>query len=377
MRNCAMLEVSHRRFTNWRLVFGNLRVRPIRTGLSVLAVAIQVLLILLIVGMIDGVVAEWGQRVEGVGADILVRPPNSSVFFAFSTAMMQQSDGEKVASVPGVKQMAPVLVLMDTRTMDIIYGIDYPSFNALGRGFLFERGGGFRGPNDVIVDDIKAKTHHYRVGEAIDILGHRFTISGIVASGRGARLFVQLPKAQEITGADHRVSMFYVRSAGQTEAVRQALLAVLPRYRILSMNEYLTLMNSSSLPELRPFINSMLGLGVAISFLVVFLAMYTIVLERTREIGILKALGASRAHVVQLILQETFLIAGMGIVLGLLATGITELVVRRILPSLTIEITVAWVFLSIGLALAAAALGAAYPAFRAARFDPVDALAYE
>lgn len=372
-----MPEIFHRRFTNWWLVWSNLRVRPIRTGLSVVAVAIQVVLVLLIVGMIDGVVAEWGQRVEGVGADILVRPPNSSVFFAFSTAMMQQSDEQKVATVPGVKQVAPVLVLMDTRTMDIIYGIDDPSFNALGHGFLFEQGGGFRGPHDVIVDDIKAKTHHYRLGESIEVLGQTFTICGIVASGRGARLFIQLPVAQEITGADHRVSMFYVRSAGQTEATRQALLAVLPNYRILSMNEYLTLMNSSSLPELQPFINSMLGLGVAISFLVVFLAMYTIVLERTREIGILKSLGASRAHVVLLILEETLLMAVMGIVLGLVATGITELVVRKIVPSLTIEITLSWILLSIGLALAATALGALYPALRAARFDPVDALAYE
>jgi putative ABC transport system permease protein len=372
-----MPEIARRGFSNWQLVWSNLKVRPIRTGLCVVAVAIQVVLILLIVGMIHGVVAEWGQRVEGVGADVLVRPPNSSVFFAFSTAMMQQSDESKIAAVPEVKQVAPVLVLMDTHTMDIIYGIDYSSFNALGRGFLFEQGGPFRGPNDVIVDDIKAKTHNYHVGETIEILGRRFTICGIAASGRGARLFIQLPIAQEITGADHRVSMFYVRSAGQTEATRQALLAVLPNYRILSMNEYLTLMNSSSLPELRPFVNSMVGLGVSISFLVVCLAMYTVVLERTREIGILKSLGASRAHVVQLILGETALMAIIGILLGLGVAGITDLVLRKTLPSLPIEISFFWILTSIGLALAATALGALYPAYRAARFDPVDALAYE
>jgi putative ABC transport system permease protein len=372
-----MPETPQHGFTNWQLVWSNLKVRPIRAGLCVVAIAIQVVLILLLVGMIHGVVSEWGQRVEGVGADILVRPPNSSIFFAFSTAMMQKSDEGKITAVPGVKQVAPVLVLMDTRTMDIIYGIDYASFNALGRGFLFEQGGPFRGPNDVIVDDIKAQTHHYHLGETVNILGRSFIICGIVASGRGARLFIELPLAQEITVAGHRVSMFYVQSAGRTEATRQALLAVLPNYRILSMNEYLTLMNSSSLPELQPFIHSMVGLGVAISFLVVFLAMYTVVLERTREIGILKSLGASRVHVVELILEETLLMALMGILLGLAATGITDLVLHKTLPSLPIEITISWILLSIGMALAAAALGALYPAFRAARFDPVDALAYE
>ena len=73
-------------FSYWRLVWSNMRVRPVRTGLSMVAVAIQVLLILLIIGMINGVVSGWGRRVEGVGADLMVQPPNSSIFFAFSTA---------------------------------------------------------------------------------------------------------------------------------------------------------------------------------------------------------------------------------------------------------------------------------------------------
>ena len=136
-------------------------------------------------------------------------------------------------------------------------------------------------------------------------------------------------------------------------------------------------MNTSNLPSLEPFIHSMVGLGVAISFLVVFLATYTIVLERTHEIGILKALGASRAQIVALILEETMIMAAFGILAGLCATWLTRLVLHHNLPSLTILIPGHWVVNAIVLAFAAAAAGACFPAIRAARFDPVDALAYE
>lgn len=368
--------MASKEFTYWRLVWSNLRVRPVRTGLSVIAVAMQVVLILLIVGMINGVVSEWGQRVKGVGADLLVRPPNSSIFFAFSTASMKQSLGEKLVKVPGVEAISPVQVMVETKALDIIYGIDYRSFNDLSDGFKFLAGGPFRGPNDAIVDNIKAQTHHLAVGEHITLLGHDFTIRGIVQSGKGARLFIPLATAQAITGATDKVSMFYVRSSN-TRSTLENLEKLLPTYRILSMQEYLTLMNSSNLPQLDPFINSMLGLGVAISFLVVFLATYTIVLERTHEIGILKALGASRGQVVTLILEETLIMAVMGILLGLGATWLTRVVLHHNLPSLTILIPWHWVANAILLALAAATAGAFYPAYRAARFDPIDALAYE
>lgn len=369
--------MSAEEFSYWRLVWSNLRVRPVRTGLGMVAVAIQVLLILLIMGMINGVVTEWGRRVEGVGADLMVQPPNSSIFFAFSTASLPGSLGEQIRKVPGVKTVSPVLVMVRKQSFEVVYGIDLGSFQGLSDGFRFLAGGPFKGPNDVIVDNIQAQTHHLKVGDHLDLLNHTFSICGIVENGKGARVFVPLTTGQAISGAGDKVSMFYVRSAGDTQSTLRNLVQALPHNRILSMKQYLTLMNTSNLPSLEPFIHSMVGLGVAISFLVVFLATYTIVLERTHEIGILKALGASRAQIVALILEETMIMAAFGILAGLCATWLTRLVLHHNLPSLTILIPGHWVVNAIVLAFAAAAAGACFPAIRAARFDPVDALAYE
>jgi len=78
------------------MFWGNLAARPLRCVLSILAIAIQVVLILMIVGLTSGVINEWGKRTEGVGADILVQPPNSSIFFAFSSAVMQESLADQI-----------------------------------------------------------------------------------------------------------------------------------------------------------------------------------------------------------------------------------------------------------------------------------------
>ena len=365
------------KFLYLRLLWNNLGVHPLRSGLSAAAVGLQVFLILLIVGLTTGALNDWSSRVEGVGADIIVQSPNSSIFFSFSSAAMPQSVAEQIAKLPGVDEVAPVVILVDAKTLGVVYGIDYARFNGLSQGFMFVSGGPFAGPNDAIADDLAAQGRKLRVGAPISLMQRSFNLSGIVVHGKGARFFVPIKTAQEIAGVDDRVSLIYVRSTGDTEAVRAEIAKLLPTYRIRSMTEYMSLMTSSSLPELKPFIRSFVGLGVVISFLVVLLTMYTMVLERTREIGILKALGSSRLEICWLILAEALLLVILGVAVGLLGTYGLTAVLHRTSPTLQIQIPHEWIGRAILVAIAGAFCGAAYPALRAAQSDPVDALAYE
>src|ERR1700680_3412576 len=363
-------------FSLLQMFWGNIIARPLRCSLSVIALAIQVILVLMIAGLTSGVISEWGKRVEGVGADILVQPPNSSIFFAFSSAVMQESLGDQMEALPSVDEVAPTVILTEPKNLMMIYGIDYQRFNALSRGFLYRAGRPFKAPDEALADDIIAQTKHLKVGDHINLLNHAFTISGIVAHGKGARYFIPLSTAQEIAGVEKRVSMFYVRSKGDTEAARGEILQMDPKNRVRSTSEYVTLMSSSNLPELRPFIRSMVGLGIVISFLVVLLNMHTMVMERTREVGILKALGFSRLDVGRMVLGDTLLLTLLGSVLGILLTFLTQAILKETNPGLMILIAPRWIFQSIGLALVGAAAGVAYPALRAASYDPVVALAY-
>ena len=76
-----MTETYDGPFSLLQMFWGSISTRPLRSFLSVVAIAIQVILVLMIVGLTSGVISEWGKRVEGVGADIIVQPPNSSIFF--------------------------------------------------------------------------------------------------------------------------------------------------------------------------------------------------------------------------------------------------------------------------------------------------------
>lgn len=364
-------------FTIVQLLWSNLRARPIRTLLSIVAIALQVFMVLFFVGLTAGIVSEWAKRVEGVGADLLVQPPNASIFLVFSPAVMQENLAEQVGALKGVDEVAPVLAVMNPNTMDVVYGIDYQRFNALSKGFLFLQGRPLESPDDVLVDDIKAHTKSIGVGDKVTLLGREFAVCGIVAHGKGARFFISLAAAQDISGAEGRVSLLYVRSMGDTERTRQEIVKLLPTYRVRSMGEYITLMNSENLPQFKPFIRAMLGMGVIISFLVVLLSMHTLVLERTKEIGILKSLGASRLDIIRWLIGETLLLTGFGIVLGLISTYGLVAILKQTAPTLTVLISQEWILRTIALAIIGAVAGALYPAFRAAGFDPVDALSYE
>src|SRR5438309_2137393 len=223
-----MTETYDGPFSLLQMFWGSITARPLRSFLSVIAIAIQVILVLMIVGLTSGVISEWGKRVEGVGADILVQPPNSSIFFAFLSVGMQESLGGQIAALSGVDEVAPTVILTEPKNLVMIYGIDYQRFNALSKGFLFRDGKPFEGPNDAIADDIVAQSKHLKVGDKVMLLNHEFSICGIVAHGKGARYFIPLKTAQDIAGADQRVSMLYVRSKGDIEATREQILSVAP-----------------------------------------------------------------------------------------------------------------------------------------------------
>src|ERR1700758_3512157 len=126
-----MSEKPYTGFVVWDLLWSNLGVRPLRSALSVMALALQVFLVLLIAGLTSGALSDWRTRAEGVGADIIVQPPNSSIFFAFSSAVIPQSQVARIEKLPGIDEVAPVVVVVDTTTLGVIYGIDYARFNGL------------------------------------------------------------------------------------------------------------------------------------------------------------------------------------------------------------------------------------------------------
>ncbi len=365
-----------------RMIVGNLVHRPLRSLITVVAVALEVTLILLIVGLSLGMLQDNRTRTAGIGADVLVLPPGSSFIAGLTGAPMPIKIGGVLAKLPHVKSVAPVVTQISSAgSLEIIAGIDLPSYESMSSGFHYLEGGPFLGPNDALVDDLFAKSKHARVGDTIEILNNKFRISGIVERGKGGRKFVPLNTLQDLIGAKDKATIFYLKldDPANADAVVDEIKNVtgMERYMANSMASYLAMMTTSNYPGLSTFIKVVVGISVVIGFIVIFQAMYTAVMERTREIGILKSMGASKLYIVNVVLRETVLLALGGIVLGILVSLAVRAALAHNFPLLQVVVDGGWIVRATLIAIAGAIAGALYPAFKAAQKDPIDALAYE
>jgi putative ABC transport system permease protein len=365
-----------------KMVVANLVHRPIRSLISIVAIALEVTLILLIVGLCYGIMNDSKNRTAGIGFDVIVQPPGSSFFAAISGAPVSVKIADVLRRMAHVKVVSPVVWQIATGGgLEVIDGIDLPSFESLSGPFTYLKGGPFQGPDDILVDDFIARQRHVKVGDAMDILNHRFRVCGIVENGRGARKFVPIGTMQDLIGAQGKASVFYLKldDPSNAEAVVTAVKnnPGMERYSVLSMQEYLSMMTPSHLPGFRPFIGIVIGVSLVIGFLVIFQSMYTAVMERTREIGILKSMGASKFYIVNVVLRETVLLALAGILVGIAVSLAARVGIQQRWPLVHIDKSNEWMIKATIIAIVGAAAGALYPAYKAAQKDPIDALAYE
>jgi putative ABC transport system permease protein len=364
-----------------KMIISNLVHRPVRSLISVVAIAVEVTLILLIVGLSLGMLNDAKNRTVGIGADLMVQPPGSSNLIGLSGAPAPIKIADVLRKLPHVSVVSPVVWQLNTQgALEAIYGIDIDSFQQL-RPFQFLSGGPFQNPDDVLVDDYFATSKHVKVGDTINILNHDFHISGIVLNGHGARKFLPIQTLQDLIAAQGKASIFYVKVDNPVnfDLVKNEIhsLPGMKGYNVITMAEYLSMMTASNLPGLSQFITVVICVAVVIGFIVIFQAMYTAVMERTREIGILKSMGASKLYIVNVILRETIVLAIGGIILGIVLSMAARRGIHAKLPTLPIQMEPDWIMYAILIAIGGALLGALYPAFKAAQKDPIEALAYE
>ncbi len=362
------------------LILGNLTHRPVRTAITVIAVSVEICLVVLIVGLTSGLLQESARRVEGVGADLMLQPPRSSFLLGFTGAPMTVKIAEAIEELDHVRAVTPVLIQVNTEGgIGLVYGIDLESFDRVSNGFVYLEGGPFESNDDILVDDWHAKAEGLHAGDTVQLLGNEFTVRGVVENGKGARQFLTLAKLQEMMSARNKASIFYIRADRRenTQLMTDEVRQLFPRHKLQPIQEYMSVMTTANMPGLNTFVSSMVSLGVIVGFLVIFLSMYTGILERTAEIGILKSLGASNFNIVTIVMRETIAMCLGGIVVGVVLSYSAALILKEIFPTITILITGEWLLKASLLALLGGILGAIYPAWLATRQDAITALAYE
>ncbi|MBA3357611.1 MAG: flippase-like domain-containing protein [Pyrinomonadaceae bacterium] len=362
------------------LVLSNIAHRPARTAVSILGTALGVLLIVFTVGLAHGVLHERGKRESNIGAEIMVRASGSlglggSLPFGLPVSRMAE-----ISKIEGVRAATPLGQALDrsdrgfgTRLID---GIDFDDYSRL-TDLKIREGSALTGGDQVIVDPVWQKQRNATVGSTVQIFERAFTIVGVYEPPGGGRLKIPLATMQDQEGAEGNASAILVAS---TDPAKQEDVAARIRERFpddqIIFTRDLPEIYASSVPALDVFIKVVVGVAASISMLVILLAMYTTVTERTRQIGILKALGMSKTSIAWVIEKEAILVSLLGVTVGVLLTFVARFAVMRV-TSLTVEIEPRWVLISLLVGLLGGSLGALYPALRAARQDAVDALSYE
>jgi putative ABC transport system permease protein len=362
-----------------KLIFANLGHRPVRTLLSVLAIAVEVTMILTLVGVSHGTLDSTAERARGVGADIMVRPPNSTIMSSLNGAPMSDKYIGVVMAQPHVVAVTGVVVQSLTFP-DSIFGIDYATFKKMNGGFTYVAGGDPVNDDDMGVDEAYARQHHLKVGSKTTLAAHDWKISGVFESGKGARIAVKMTALQEINGAPNHITMMFVKldDSKLEDEISASLKTTLHDDQIYSMAELTDAYDVSNVGMLRDFIGVVIGVAMIVGFIVVFMAMYTAVLERTREIGILKAVGGSSGLILQILFRETVLLAVLGTLLGIAFTYGTQWMMKHSVPASLVQETVYdWWGYAAAIAVVGALLGAIVPGLKAVRQDVTEALSYE
>lgn len=362
------------------LVVANLRQRPIRTLISVIGVALGVVLIVLMVGLSHGILHEQGRRNSNMGAEILFSRtaaygPGTSAVLALPVQY-----APKIAQVAGVKAVSPVGQYLKPSNqsfgMELVEGIDYKSYLNV-TPIHITQGQPLTKDDDVLVDPVYATDKKVKVGDHLDLFGRKFQIAGIYEPPVGSRIKIQLSVMQQLLGSNERCSFVYVKCQDNatTEKVADDILKALPGNKVLFTRD-IQMLYEKGLPALNTFIKVIIGVAVVVSTLVIMLAMYTTIMERTREIGILKSMGASKAFIISEIEKEALLISVLGTILGYLVAVLGKFFITRYTP-LIVELEPTWLIYSSLFGLFSGVLGALYPALKAANQDPIKALSYE
>jgi putative ABC transport system permease protein len=361
------------------LITANIRSRPTRTVISILAVALGVILLLVVGGIAKGTLNDYLDRTIAMGADFIFQAPGSSIFYAFSDATLNEKLAGKLMETPGVEAVTPVLAKISGSYFGLVFGIDWETYNQFPGRLKIIAGRPSLKDDEVIVDQSYAQSNKLVPGMTLNILDHNFTVSAICRPGAIVRVFVPLETLKKLNGTPDKVTIMFIKAAPHADmnSVYQELHERFPHYSILRGDDPNLLLADTRLPGLKEFRVLLVAVSMMLSFMVILLAMYTTIFERTREIGILKSLGASQHFIVGMILKESAIICGLGSFLGIAISEIIREIVITRFPTLQVAMNFEDLIRGLVLGLLAGTMGALYPAYKAARMDPVKALSYE
>lgn len=362
------------------LVFANLRVRPFRTLISVIGVALGVVLVVLFTGLARGMTNDLAKRAANWKAEIVFTRPggmeatssNSSVNVAYAAKLLE---------IEGVQSTVPVIRYFSSdaksnwgiRQLD---GVDWKPFAEM-NGMTLVEGRAPETNDELVMDERQMKEESLKVGDTHELFGNKkYKVVGVFSPPSGARTKMSLAAMQDALQTDKCTFILVkLKDGADTDVVARRINEALPGNKV-NLTYDLVTDAQDRIPGLNTFLKVLVVLGAFVSMIFVLLSMYTTITERRKEIGILKSLGASKSFIIRTIEGEAFLIGVLGVILGGIASAIGSYAISSRFD-LSFEFSRDWILIAIAIAIGGSLIGALYPAWRASDIDPVEVMANE
>jgi ABC-type antimicrobial peptide transport system permease subunit len=359
----------------------NLWRRRTRTLLTSLAIGVGIAAIVALGGIIEGFMTTFTQMVVGSQADLMALEADAS---DMGYSAIDERVGARLSALEDVEAVAGVgFAFATTEETPIFFMMGYNPREFGIRHFKIVEGQPLATNRQMIIGRQTAESMGLELGDTFRILESTFRVVGIYETGgsfEDSGAVITARDAQRLAGRPHQVSMYgiKVRDPDKVEQVRDYLNANFSEIEVSLSSDF-----AESIPDMERM-GAMTG---QIVFMAVFLGavgmlntMLMSVLERTREIGVLRALGWRRRQVVDLILREALVLGVLGGVCGiLLGMGLVWILqqIPMIGGMLEPSYETALLAQAMVMALVAGIIGGLYPAWRATRMRPVEALRYE
>jgi putative ABC transport system permease protein len=362
------------------LVFANLKVRPLRTLLTVVGVALGVVLVILFTGLARGMTNDMARRAANWKAEIVFTRPGAMDTTSGATPL-STAYAKRLLEIEGVASTVPVIRYITPSTkgrwgLQQLDGVDWEPFAQMNEMQLVA-GRAPQANDEIVLDERQVRDDNVSLGDKMELFGGKaYTVVGIFSPPSGARIKMSLAAMQDALETDKCTYILVKLKDGyDPNAVAARINEALPGNKI-NLTRDLVIDAQERIPALKTFLRVLVGLGAFVSMIFVLLSMYTTVTERRKEIGILKSLGASTGFIIKTIEGEALMIGILGVLLGLVVSGLVSFGIERIFE-LAFEFNAGWVVSAVAIAIGGSLFGALYPAWRAAAIDPVEVMANE
>ena len=362
------------------LVLANLRVRPFRTLISIIGVALGVVLVVLFTGLARGMSNDMARRASNWKAEIVFTRPGAMELTS-SNASVSTAYAEKLQQIEGVKSTVPVIRYVTPNSnqrwgIQQIDGVEWEPFAEMNEMQIVS-GRAATATDEVILDERYVKDQNVRLGDKVELFGKNYTAVGIFAPPSGGRIKMSLAAMQSALEVPNKCTYILVKikDGANVEEVAARINQALPGNKI-NLTRDLIIDAQDRIPALNTFLRVLVGLGAFVSTIFVLLSMYTTITERRKEIGILKSLGASKSFIIRVIEGEAFMIGVFGVVLGFIVSFLASYLIAESFD-LQFEFSRNWILTAIAIAVGGSLFGALYPAWKASTIDPVEVMVNE